>query len=658
MSAGNITISGDGDPASGPPNLAASGGRINLASVASTGDVTFDPTSQLPKPNVESFEQLGHMVIAQGALVDVSGEGGGSVVIRSGKLRIDSSWLFADTLGSVDGAELGIDITVHDEFMVANTGVITTDVSGTGNAGNINIAVDHLRVAGGSQISSSASGPGHGGTVTVHATEVNLDGTTLDSRFHSLIFTTTRGKSEGAGDAGALLIEAEQVRLSAGAQISSSTSGPGMGGTVTVHATKVNLEGMASDLSLASGIFTAALGVSEGAGDAGALLIEAEQVRLSAGAQIGSVTSGPGMGGTVTVHATEVNLDGTTPDNRFPGTAILSSTSGPGPGGDLTMQVDRLVLLRGGAVGSLVSGDGPGGQVTIKANEEIRLIGSLADVLPSALASVSTGKGTPGRLRLMAPSIVVDGSFIGTAPLGNARTAEVEIMVEHLTLTNRGLIVSVTNSDISAGTITINATDTVSISTGGILTSTFGTGTGNAGNIVINTTHLRLTQGGRIDSSTLGPGHGGTVTITASGTVSMAGRNSGIFTNTVVSGAGGTIELQAQQVQLTEEALISSASSGSGNAGDIRIAAQDVELRGDSVITTTVDRGEASGGSILIGGTINAQGDIVKEMAMLTLEGSRITANTDAGDGANIVIGARQVVLDSGSCHCRQYQRR
>jgi large exoprotein involved in heme utilization and adhesion len=36
-------------------------------------------------------------------------------------------------------------------------------------------------------------------------------------------------------------------------------------------------------------------------------------------------------------------------------------------------------------------------------------------------------------------------------------------------------------------------------------------------------------------------------------------------------------------------------------------------------------------------------------MARLSLDGSRIAANTDAGDGANIAIGARQVVLDSDS---------
>ena len=265
------------------------------------------------------------------------------------------------------------------------------------------------------------------------------------------------------------------------------------------------------------------------------------------------------------------------------------------------------------------------------------------------LFSASDGSGNPGRISLSAPSIVLDGGIIGTAPLGRGRTADIELTADHLSLTNSGFVVSITNSDISAGTITIRVTDTVAISTGGILTVTFGTGLGNAGNIVMDTTHLRITEGGRIDSSTLGPGDGGTVTVTATGTVAIAGRGSGIFTNTDVSGVGGKIALQVQQVQLTDEANISSASSGSGDAGDIRIAAQEVELHGDSLITTTVDRGEASGGRILLGGAINDDGDVVEASAKLMLERSRITANTDAGDGANIVIGARQVVLDSDS---------
>lgn len=62
-----------------------------------------------------------------------------------------------------------------------------------------------------------------------------------------------------------------------------------------------------------------------------------------------------------------------------------------------------------------------------------------------------------------------------------------------------------------------------------------------------------------------------------------------------IARAGGEVELQAQQVQLTEEAIISSSSSGEGDAGDIHIAVQVIDLRGNSMITTTVDRGEASG---------------------------------------------------------------
>ena len=69
----------------------------------------------------------------------------------------------------------------------------------------------------------------------------------------------------------------------------------------------------------------------------------------------------------------------------------------------------------------------------------------------------------------------------------------------------------------------------------------------------------------------------------------------------------------------------------------------------DSDITATVETGAASGGNIRIGGTIDADGDIIESLDRLMLEGSRITANTDAGDGANITIGARQAVLDSNS---------
>ena len=38
---------------------------------------------------------------------------GGSVVLRSGRLQVDGSWMFADNLGHVDGTGLGLDIGVR-----------------------------------------------------------------------------------------------------------------------------------------------------------------------------------------------------------------------------------------------------------------------------------------------------------------------------------------------------------------------------------------------------------------------------------------------------------------------------------------------------------------------------------------------------------------
>ncbi len=69
----------------------------------------------------------------------------------------------------------------------------------------------------------------------------------------------------------------------------------------------------------------------------------------------------------------------------------------------------------------------------------------------------------------------------------------------------------------------------------------------------------------------------------------------------------------------------------------------------DSDITATVETGKASGGNIRIGATINADGEVSESLDRLTLEGSRIPANTDAGDGANITIGTRHMILNSGS---------
>src|SRR5215813_1714563 len=78
-------VGGDIDVSGGPLGFfAASGGQINLASVASPGEVPVN----VQDLNMSTFNQLGQINLRDLALADASGNGGGTVVIRGRKLVV------------------------------------------------------------------------------------------------------------------------------------------------------------------------------------------------------------------------------------------------------------------------------------------------------------------------------------------------------------------------------------------------------------------------------------------------------------------------------------------------------------------------------------------------------------------------------------------
>lgn len=318
---GNIVIQGDALSDFGDvPTLDAPGGRIHLVSAASLGEVEFDSAGV----RVDDIDTFGTVTISDGALLSTSGERGGTVVIRGGDLVVDSSDIFADTLGDRDGAEVGIDIGVTGTFVHTHGGFITADSFGAGHAGDIRITADILRMdhealiasgafadgnagninveatnvilTSGAQIESATFDLGQGGTVTVRASEtVMLTGTTSDGIFPSAI----RAETLGAGDAGNTLVEAQTVMLIGGGTIGSTTLGPGHEGSVTVRASgSLILIGTGPDGTVPSSITASSLGL-EGheIGDGGNVLVEARRVEITAGAQISSETISTGRGG-------------------------------------------------------------------------------------------------------------------------------------------------------------------------------------------------------------------------------------------------------------------------------------------------------------------------------------------------------------------------
>jgi hypothetical protein len=178
-------------------------------------------------------------VIEQGALIDASGNGGGTVSMRGGRLQVDNAFVFADTLpGGMSGAAHGIDMHVTGEVVVTNGSVITSDALGAGNAGEVRISAGSLR----------------------------LESSLIGSR------------SSQSGRAGAVEVTAHNITITDGAQIDSSTSGPGQGGTVRVTATDtltLTGTGMGPRGAFPSGILATAQGQEMGAGAAGTVVVEA-----------------------------------------------------------------------------------------------------------------------------------------------------------------------------------------------------------------------------------------------------------------------------------------------------------------------------------------------------------------------------------------------
>ncbi|HLC02336.1 MAG TPA: filamentous hemagglutinin N-terminal domain-containing protein, partial [Anaerolineales bacterium] len=145
------------------PTLLAPGGRIQLVSVASPGEVTLNP-------DVSSFSRLGRIDLSNGARIDVSGVNGpgGTVVIRGGQFfATQASRIIANTTGSANGAATAVDAQVTGEMSLAGGSTIDVRTSGAGASGETRITAASLEVREGSLIQSTTSNGGAGGDISV-----------------------------------------------------------------------------------------------------------------------------------------------------------------------------------------------------------------------------------------------------------------------------------------------------------------------------------------------------------------------------------------------------------------------------------------------------------------------------------------------------------
>jgi large exoprotein involved in heme utilization and adhesion len=521
-------------------------------------------------------------------------------------LLVDHASILADTVGDVDGAGIGIDITVTEAIRLTQGGTISTASSGAGKAGDVRITAGSVQMAGvGTIIGAEAFDRGRAGDIVMHVG-------TLTLAAGALISSTTTGTGQG----GDVVVTATQGMTLAGAantdnlldsaQLLAGTSGRGNAGRVAITTPTLTLEGFAS---INASTFNE--------GNAGSVEITADRVSVLEGGSIFSDTRGTGQGGTVSIAAREsLSLQN--------GGRLSTSAFDQGNAGRVSITTPNLVMQGGFIEAQADSTGGNAGTIVVDADRMTLTAGAAID-------SDTRGAGRGGSVSLRGGSLVMGGAFINT--------------------TTRG--------DMAGGSIDIHLTDALDMrNAGAILAATFGAGRG--GDITVGVGNLTLTGGAEINGTTRGPGPGGDITVTAHNSLSIFGRSSvpslslsGLVTNAFEDGPAGRIVVATPTLQM-DDGVIQAMTLGKGRAGEIQINVGSLTLTGGALIssssgatslaTEVLPSATGQGGNVVITATdfvtISGRGD--------GFPSSVLTETSGSGNAGHITLSTPILTMDDG----------
>jgi filamentous hemagglutinin family protein len=431
----------------------------------------------------------------------------------------------------------------------------------------------------------------------------------------------------------------------------------------------LNVDGNNLGLSFADGVALSDVSLTNGAevnvraGGGGSIAINARNLNISGASTrvragidsgLGSVDS---MAGDIEIKATEaINIDASVISNVVLG-------EGVGNGGNINITTGSLRVSNGAVLNASTFGQGNAGSVNINARDTVSFDGVDSAGFPSGAASIvgDTAGGNGGNINITAGSLsLTDGTRLSASTFGKGNAGSVNINARNtvsfdggyaasfvgetgvgdggninitagsLSVTNGAQLVAVTEGQGNAGSVNINARDTVSFD-GGYAASFVGeTGVGDGGNINITAGSLSLTDGAQLAASTFGVGNSGSIFLQADESVSLA-RNSAIFSKVEAGGVG--------------------------NGGDINITAGSLSLTDGAQLQTFVANWRTEDPVVPVGGYGNA-GDVnINVRDTITLvgkekdSGASLTAIITGvgvravGNGGNINIRARELSL-------------
>jgi filamentous hemagglutinin family protein len=326
--------------------------------------------------NPTTRQRIATTTLASNTILGSSGRGG-DIIIAASEVNIrDGAELRASARGKGDGGNIRISgdrLNITGETATAEpaflTGITTSNREyATGKGGDIFLNVRKIAVLDGPGIRTGTYGEGASGNIFVNADEVTISGSSskgVSSRFFSSAngnynFNTQQLISLGQANGGDISFNVNTLNLLDGGRISTSTETYGRSGTLFIQAQSVNMAGVSRtpaasllyslDATGPSGLSAS----STGPGNAGSVYLSTQNLQLSNQAEI--VVSGQNLGdaGNILIQANDVRLDQA---------AKLRAEATAGSQGNINIMANNLLLRHGSVITANASKTANGGNI-------------------------------------------------------------------------------------------------------------------------------------------------------------------------------------------------------------------------------------------------------------------------------------------------------
>ncbi|MEQ8516972.1 MAG: filamentous hemagglutinin N-terminal domain-containing protein [Chromatocurvus sp.] len=346
---------------------------------------------------------------------------------------------------------------------------------------------------------------------------------------------------------------------------------------------------------------------------------------------------------------------------------VSTGTSSDLSGGDIFIAAQGDLSLQGSfSISSDSTGPGDGGIVSLT-GRDIELIQTRSEATPTSIGSLTTSSGTGGTIFIAAEEdLVVAGEhvfFSTTAGPGNSGAVILDASTISIDSTVPALLSTSSVGAGDAGIISLNASDSISLSGVGI--DSVAAADGAAGFILLSasgidiedSTFITATRANDVDDI---PAQ---IFVDAGDTLHL--RNSDFQSNSIGRSPAGQVSMNAGDSLQVEDVSIQTATTRDGITGSIfLVSGGDITLQGEDTALLSNSEGVSNAGDVTVlaqgtllfegGGFLQTSavgagnaGTILLSADTVRIRQSRIEGTSDNGGGGDVNIFGRDIHLDS-----------